>query len=164
MKRRMIAGLALLGSLLLLCTLRPYSLAIGSQTERVKFCDLVREPRRYAGKLIRTKAVLVENHRDRVDGADPFLYDPACRSKDYLVLANWPRSSQDESRAMSELDSIRARPDKRGNSRASVTVVGRFESGGRYGHLDWAHSQLIINSVDKAEQVSASAAWPKEYD
>ena len=163
MNRRSLLRLALIGGLFLTLP-SPTLPATHSQALTVKFCNLARSPNLYAGEIIRTKAVLVENHTPRVDGGDPLLYVPACRDKEALVLADWAQLAPAESRALPELGIVRAKVDKHGHSRALTTVVGKFECAGRYGHLDWAEAQLVIYAVEKVQRVSASVRWPKEYD
>ena len=136
------------------------------QTDLIKFCNLINNPRQYDGKTIRLEAVLVENHNTRVDGGDPILYDPACRKKDFTVVVEWPMASYEnykEAPAYKALEKTREKPDKRGNTRARVILVGEFNSSGerKYGHLDWADSQFVVHDIEAAIPVAFKVAWPK---
>ena len=60
----------------------------GTAPEKVGFCNLLKDPRRYDQKLILTEAVLVKNFQARVDGGEPFLYSPNCAGSELAVLWN----------------------------------------------------------------------------
>jgi hypothetical protein len=95
------------------------------QTSPIGICKLIKQPSKYAGKTIRLKAVLVENHTPRVDGGDPYLYDPACRDTDFDVVVEW---SSEES--YQPIKNIAEEPDSDGYVRASVVLVGTFHYSG----------------------------------
>jgi hypothetical protein len=144
-----------------------FSTHVSNQSEIVNFCALVDSPALYHGRTIRLKAVLVENNNKMVvDGADPSLYDPACRNKKRKVVVGWSNESYENNSASEALREIRARSDEFNVSRASVVMSGKL-SGPRkekFGHLGWADLEFKIDDVERAEPVPASARWPKRIE
>lgn len=132
------------------------------QLSEVSICQLARNPYAYDEQNLRLRAILVENHNPRVDGGDSFLYDPRCLNTSFTVVAEWDASNLSGGPTNSALDRIREQPDKKGNSRAEVIVVGRFNGpkGNRYGHLGWARAQFLIVSLESAQPVAANVGWP----
>jgi len=124
----------------------------------IEICKLIKNPSEYAGKTIRLKAVLVENQNTLVDGGDPYLYGPDCRKTDFTVLVDW--SSQE---SYQPLETIREKPDVNGYVRRNVILVGVFHYSGveKYGHLDWAKAQFVVNRVEKAKATAARIPWPR---
>jgi hypothetical protein len=133
------------------------------RTEIVNWCDLARKPARYAGKVVRLRAILVENHTPRIDGADPFLYGPDCRENSFTTTVRWLTPSYNASTAHEDLDKARQARDEFGVSRVSVVLVGTFSGAQRrtFGHLGWADSQFVIRDVEEAKRVHSDVAWPK---
>jgi len=135
---------------------------INDEGEVVGFCSLVKKPAQYRGHTMQLSAVLVENNRTRIDGADPFLYDPSCRNKRIKVVVRWSNSSHDDSTASDKLRAIRESSDEFGVSRTTVLLVGRLsDKGHRFGHLGWADLEFNIDDVRKAEPVAPNLPWPK---
>jgi hypothetical protein len=129
---------------------------LNEQTSPIGICKLIKQPSKYAGKTIRLKAVLVENHTPRVDGGDPYLYDPACRDTDFDVVVGW---SSEES--YQPIKNIAEEPDGDGYVRASVVLVGMFHYSGteKYGHLNWADSQFVVQKVEEVKATAAKTPW-----
>jgi hypothetical protein len=133
--------------------------------EKAGFCNLVKNPRRYDQKLILTEAALVKNFQPRVDGGEPFLYNPNCAGSEHMVL--WeqleeesdPEVSKQHDKAFSDAEK------KSETGRARVKVIGKFmtaKDGGRgFGHLDGWRLMLKVVKVEKYEPVSSSVAWPR---
>lgn len=143
-----------------------FSMRANGESGIVSFCTLVDNPAQYRERTIRLKAVLVENNSVVVDGADPTLYDPACRNKKRTVVVRWLNKSYEDSTASEALRKIRTNSDEFNVSRASVVMLGRL-SGPRkekFGHLGWADLEFKIDDVERAESVPASAPWPKRIE
>lgn len=122
---------------------------------------MVDKPARYRGRQIRIKAVLVENNRPRVDGADPFLYDVVCRNKKRRVVARWRNDSYNKSTARESLQAIRTKSDEFGVSRAAVVLSGTLSGPGKEKFGDWAELEFKIDDVEQAEPVAANLPQPK---
>lgn len=134
------------------------------QSEIVSLCDLVNKPHRYKGRMIWLKAVLVENNKPRIDGADSFLYDQRCKDQGLNVVVRWSKSSHENNVAYESLNKIqKENADGFGVSRASVIIVGNF-SGIRkhkYGEQGWADAEFTIDHIEEAKPVEANLPWPK---
>lgn len=141
----------------------PFVKSPNGQSEVVDFCELVNRPRQYAGKRIRLRGVLVENNKPRVDGADPFLYQPACRNQNLKVVIRWLNLTYQRTAAGELLKDIRANSDAFGVSRARVVLVGSFKgpTKHKFGHLGWADSEFSIDDVEDAQPVPANLPWPQ---
>lgn len=128
---------------------------ISSKAQTVSFCKLVRHPMDFDQKIIRVRAVLVENHIPTVDGGEAYLYDPKCYGQDYSMLVE-----EGLSPAMYELDResrrLRDQIDEQGYSRVRVVAVGIFDApeGARYGHLDRFRLRFVIRKIERAPPVS----------
>lgn len=147
--------------IIMVFSLQAFSLSAAEQQPSiVNFCELVHHPDLYSGKIIRTQAILVENHTPRVDGSDPLLYDPACNGIEGLVFADLTELKA-EGRSLLELADVKQKADKHGDTRVMVTLVGTFEHVKRYGHLDWAGAQVVAHVIEKAQEVPAKVEWPK---
>lgn len=85
---------------------------LGDQSEIVDFCAMVDKPAQYRGRQIRLKAVLVENNRPRIDGADSFVYAAACQNKKRRVVVRWRNDSYQKSAASESLRAIEAKSDE----------------------------------------------------
>jgi hypothetical protein len=122
----------------------------------IEICKLIKHPSQYAGKTIRLKAVLVENHTPRVDGGDTYLYGPACRKTPFSVVVEF--SSQE---SYQPLEILSEKPDINGYVRSNVILVGVFHYSGtkKYGHLDWADSQFVVHKVEDVKATAAKTPW-----
>lgn len=167
-------SLKLLLLVILTCTLRAYaqygltaenpdssSGGISSKAQTVSFCNLARHPIDFDRKVIRVRAILVENHIPAVDGGEAYLCDPKCYGKDYSMLVE-----EGLSPANYELDRrlrrLRGQIDERGYSRIRVVAVGIFDApkGVRYGHLDRFRLRFVIRNIERAQQVAVHVPWP----
>jgi len=136
---------------------------VAAPTEPVGLCDVWINPGRYKDKAIRLRAVLVENNnQSRIDGADPFLYDPACRQAGHATVVRWLNSSRENNSAREALAEIRKKhSDEFQVSRAIVIVVGSFNGfwKKRNGQLEW-DSEFRIEDVEEAHPVETTLPWP----
>ncbi len=159
-----IAFIALLAFLAAGSTARSQTSATSS-IGTVAFCSLTKTPRRFHNQIIRVRAILVMNHTPRVDGGDPFLYDVTCAENNpYVVVQFSPDFKWTAS--YTKLLRTQKHPDKFGNTRALVTLVGQFQSSGQreYGHLDWADSQFLIYRIRAVARVARRTIWPKGFN
>ena len=121
----------------------------------IEICKLIKHPSRYAGKTIRLKAVLVENHTPRVDGGDSYLYGPACRKMPFSVVVEFVSMESSQS-----IEILRQELDPDGYVRSNVILIGAFHYSGmeKYGHLNWeSHSveNALAEIVGLATEVEA---------
>src|SRR5262245_55169663 len=133
--------------------------------EKVGFCSLVKNPKRYDQKLILTEAVLVKNFQTLVDGGEPFLYSPNCAASEHAVL--WGRSEEESDPEVNKQhDRVFSEAEKKSETgRAKVKVIGKFivakDGSHGFGHLDAWLMMLDVVKVEKYEPVSSSLAWPR---
>lgn len=126
----------------------------GHNAPTVGFCELVRNPEGYSGKLVRTRVIAwagLENQS---------IYDPSCYGEDVLT---WIEYGNKEA-FMALDDGLNA---FRGNNRATrvnATLVGRFDGASKegLGHLDGFNFQFYIMAVETIEAVPAEVPWPWE--
>ena len=89
----------------------------GSRAEivDVTFCDLVREPSKYDGKIVRVNAIHFVFHHD-------FLYDPDCNSRDYYMHSAIDCDSEESCKKFREL--LERQKDCPQNQLVSLQVMG----------------------------------------
>lgn len=132
-----------------------------SKAQAVSFCNLARHPIDFDQKIVRVRAILVENHISTVDGGEAYLYDPRCYGKDYSMLFE-----ESASPANYELDlgfrRLRGQIDEHGSSRVSIVALGVFDApkGVRYGHLDRFRFRFVIRKIERAQSVAVHVPWP----
>jgi hypothetical protein len=112
----------------------------------VAFCDLVTEPSKYDGKVVRVNAIYFVFHHD-------FLYHPDCGGPNKTIH---PRLDCDSEESCKKLqDSL----SKNASvyiirSRTSITAVGKFKGPGdsnrRYGVGSGFQFELDIKHIEKA--------------
>lgn len=132
--------------------------------ETVSFCAIANNPSAYNGKIVRVRAVLIVNHKVRVDGGDPYYYDPACLGVHNYAYADFRQSDNPLAPPPKLFGSKRARAkkDKYGNTRNSVLLVARvaFVQNRGYGHLSWSRFQLSDIRTEEFGAVKKSVPWP----
>lgn len=122
----------------------------------VVFCELVRNPEWYSGKLIRTRAIVwagLENQS---------IYDPSCYGEDVLTWT-WIEYGNKEA-FMALDDGLNAFRGSNRAARVNATLVGRFDGPSKegVGHLDGFNFQFHITAVENIGAVPAEAPWPWE--
>jgi hypothetical protein len=132
--------------------------------ETVSFCTIANNTSAYNGKIVRVKAILVQNHKVRVDGGDPYYYDPTCLGGQNYAYADFRQSNDPLAPPPKLFDSKRARAkkDKYGSTRNSVLLVARvtYVQGKGYGHLDWARFQFTELRTEEFGAVKKNILWP----
>jgi len=133
--------------------------------ERIEFCNLVKNPKRYDQKLISTDALLFKTYQVRVDGGDPFLYSPNCDGGEHFVL--WNQLGEESAPEVGKQhDKVFSKAKKKlETGRAKVKVIGYFivakDGDPGWGHLSWARMMFNVVKVEKYEPVSSSADLPR---
>ena len=122
----------------------------------IEICKLIKYPSRYAGKTIRLKAVLVENHTSRVDGGDSYLYGPACRKMPFSVVVEFVSMESYQT-----FEILRQEPDVDGYVRSNVILIGAFHYSGteKYGHLTWADAKFVVHKVEEVKGTPSKTPW-----
>lgn len=112
----------------------------------VTFCDLVREPSKYDGKVVRVNAIYLVFHHN-------FLYDPNCNSRNYYIH---PRLDCDSDESCKKLQDSLNKSDSIYiiGGRTNIIAVGTFKGPGDsnrgYGIGSTFHFELDIKQIEKA--------------
>ncbi len=135
---------------------------VAADTPVVDWCDVARRPKKFSGKLIRLRTVLIENHNPGIfDGANPQLYGPKCLDQTFTTTIRWFGSSYNSSSAHEDLDRARKIQDRFFVSRTDVILVGTFHGPHKRRYLDSFDSEFVIRDVQTATSVVPNAPWPK---
>lgn len=107
----------------------------------VAYCDLIHNPEHYKEKLVRVSAV----YRYGYEWSELYCLECTTEGKTWIDF--------DESFSSSTKDSIRKKLGDNGfNGRTVlVTMVGKFDAGGGYGHMGAYRFRLLVNRVEKAD-------------
>jgi len=135
-----------------------------TQFEAVHFCDVVHDPERYNGKIIRVSAIIVGYHHQH-------LFDPACNGEGTVIWADYD-SPESTDRMMKAVAALNGRGFQRGNIWANVVLVGRFEERQPGDPMSWVEDvpdihpikdrfRFLIMNVEHAEPVGTEVPWPK---
>src|SRR5262245_2290120 len=110
----------------------------------VAFCDLVTEPSKYDGKVVRVNAIFFVFHHD-------FLYDPDCNGRSNYIHPRLDCDSEDSCKKLR--DSLDKNASYIIKSRTSITAVGKFKGPGdsnqRYGIGSAFQFELDIKYIEK---------------
>jgi hypothetical protein len=125
-----------------------------SDTPTVAFCDLVRDPNRHDGQVVRTEAIVAVGFEVAI------LYDPKCGDSEKRAWYDFDQSSyQPDEKGWKSLRELLFPASKERarhySGRAKATMVGRFDASDKngYGHLNQYHFQFTIMRVERAEAV-----------
>lgn len=125
-----------------------------SEPPAVAFCDLVRDPARYDGKVVRTSAIVAVGFEVAI------VYDPKCGETEKRAWYDFDMSSYNPEekgwKALRQLLFPESKEQKgRYGGRARATMIGRFDASDKngYGHLNQYHFQFTIKRVERAEAV-----------
>jgi hypothetical protein len=86
----------------------------------LSFCDLLRNPDGYDGKIIRVRAAIAGYHHQH-------LFDQSCSSEQTQTLVDY-NSSDGGGKLIGKIAELPDQKIKEGNLRAELIVIGRFES------------------------------------
>jgi len=120
----------------------------------VQFCDLISDPDRYDGQVVRTQAIYFRNMENQR------LEDLACGNEGAFVWVEFnPSYVYTDEALKKKLQDVLCPSQPCPIGRARVTVVGRFHGPreGPYGHLGEYHfrfSLLRLEKVDPAEPLT----------
>ena len=128
-----------------------------SDPPTVAFCDLVRDPARYDGKVVHTEAIVAVGFEVGI------IYDPKCGDSEKRVWYDFDMSTYNENekgwKALRQLLFPKSEEQHgRYTGRAKATMIGRFDASDKngYGHLNQYHFKFTIKRVERAEAVPSS--------
>jgi hypothetical protein len=120
----------------------------------VSYCELMRSPEQYRGKVIRVSGI----YRYGFEWSQLFCPDCVSEAKTWVDL--------DESFASSTKANLRKKIGPHGakGRTVSVTMIGRFDAGGGYGHMGAYRFRLMVKRLEDAKVIvdDSSAALPKK--
>ena len=126
----------------------------GADPPTVVFCDLVGNPNRYDGKVVRTEAIVAVGFEVGI------VYDPKCGDREKRAWYDFDQSTyQPQEKGWQSLRSFLFPESKQGSGhyrgRARAIMVGRFNASAKagYGHLNGYHFLFTIMHVEKAAAV-----------
>jgi len=134
--------------LLILFVIATFSISVFNQNVKseniinVEFCDLLKNPNEYEDKLVRVSAIYSFSFEASV------LYCPNCE-KDGKA---WFDCSKDAESCISKKFKNKFREKHYGTGKTlKVTVVGKFNTGGGFGHFGVFPNQFLTQTVERAE-------------
>jgi hypothetical protein len=118
--------------------------------ETVSYCDLMRQPAQYNGKVIRVSAIY------RYGFEWSTLYCPECIDE----TQTWIGFS--ETFISSTKRSLRKKIGENGfrGKTVKVKLVGRFDGGGGYGHMGVYKYRIIVDRLEEAEVILKDSPSP----
>lgn len=124
----------------------------------VTFCDLVREPSKYDGRVVRVAAIYSAIMHTS------YLYEPNCNSRDHYIHSRLDCDSDESCKNLQDLLSKNSSSYIIG-SRTNIVAVGIFkgpgDSGRGYGLESAFHFELDIKHIEKAAPTQFNIPWPK---
>ena len=114
----------------------------------VAYCELIRNPSRYAKQIVRTEALFYKNLENEV------FYDLACDDSRVWVEFD-PAYVYSDDALKKDFEKIACLKQQRCEGRALVTAVGRFEGPNEngYGHLGCCPYRFSIMRLEKVAPV-----------
>src|SRR5262245_61001798 len=97
-------------------------------TQFIRYCDLVREPEKYSGQKVQTRAILIAVVASTADGATG-LYSPDCDVKEnHRVIVADHQTLLIPENELRKLDrALRKQKTYRIFARVEITVTGKFK-------------------------------------
>jgi hypothetical protein len=122
----------------------------------VSYCDLMRSPERYRGKVVRVSAI----YRYGFEWSELYCLECVSEARTWVDL--------DESFVSSTKAKLRKKIGPHGakGRTVGVTLVGRFDVGGGYGHMGAYRFRLMVDRLEDAKVIlddsPSPSALPKE--
>jgi len=142
-------------SLLLTGTLS-HATAQDREYPTVGYCDLMRSPEQYRGKVVRVTAI----YRYGFEWSELYCLECVSEARTWVDL--------DESFVSSTKANVRKKIGPHGGQGRTVrvTMVGRFDVGGGYGHMGAYRFRLMVDRLEAAKVIldnsPSPSALPKE--
>jgi hypothetical protein len=112
----------------------------------ISYCELLREPALYQGKLVRVAATW--NYGFEWS----YLYHRQCMSR---VNKAWVEFV-DEDEGCPQTNKVSKKLKDGFDNKADVIVVGTLSGGGGYGHMNGYQYQFTIKCLEEAKQIPAN--------
>jgi len=121
----------------------------------VAYCELIRNPNRFANQIVRTEALFFKNLENEV------FYDLACHDSRVWVEFD-PAYVYTDDTLKKDFEKVACLGRQRCEGRARITAIGRFEGPNEtgYGHLGCCPFRFSIMRLEKVEPVVGSASQP----
>jgi hypothetical protein len=132
------------------------AVAQNRQYATVSYCDLMRKPEEYSGKVVRVSAI----YRYGFEWSELYCLECIGEARTWVDL--------DESFASSTKAKVRKKIGPHGAMGRTVRVImiGRFNVGGGYGHMGAYRFRLLVDHLENAEVILNDSpspnALPKE--
>ena len=116
----------------------------------VTYCDLIRNPERYKGKLVRVSAV----YRYGFERSELYCLECTTEGKTWVDFG--------ESFSTSTKNNVRKKLGDNGfkGRTVLVTMGGKFEAGGGYGHMGAYRFKLVVDRVERANVLLNDSPLP----
>lgn len=137
-----------------LSTLLPGMLSRATAQNRedatVSYCDLMRKPEQYSGKVVRVSAI----YRYGFEWSELYCLECVSEARTWVDLT--------ESFVSSTKASVRKKIGPHGFKGRTVRVVmvGRFDGGGGYGHMGAYRFRLLVDQLANAEVILNDSPSP----
>ena len=119
----------------------------GEEIVDVNFCDLLENPSEYKDKTVRVTAIYSYGFEFTK------LYCPTCKRQKEI----WVECSNDTENCIPKKFKNSFREKKYGVGKTvKVTLVGKFNTYGSYGHMGSYPNQFLIQTVENAKTISNS--------
>ena len=112
----------------------------------ISYCELLREPNLYQGKLVRVAATW--NYGFEWS----YLYHRECMSRENKAWVEFV----DEDEECPQTNKVSMRLKDGFDNKADVVAVGTLAGGGGYGHMNGHQYQFTIKCLEKAKQIPAN--------
>jgi hypothetical protein len=116
----------------------------------VSYCELMRSPEQYRGKVVRVSAI----YRYGFEWSELYCLECVSEAKTWVDL--------DESFVSSTKANLRKKIGPHGvtGRTVRVTMVGRFDVGGGYGHMGVYRFRLIVDRLEDAKVIVDDSSLP----
>ena len=111
--------------------------------QTISFCEILREPNLYQGKLVRVAATW------KYGFEWSYLYHHECMSQGNKAWVEFV----DEEEECPQTDKVSKRLKNGFDKKADVVAVGTLAAGGGYGHLNGYRYQFTIKCLERAKQI-----------
>ena len=136
------------------------SATIKQEVSSVCFCELVKHPELYDGKVVRVEAIYYSNFESSL------LYDPLCSGDDNFVAPNLKCDTDKSCKELTEKVDKENVGDPFSGMRTRLVMIGTFKNGRtsnpHYGKQNSIRFEFLISSIEKAKSVPPDTTWPKE--
>ncbi|MBS1791531.1 MAG: hypothetical protein JST85_27730 [Acidobacteria bacterium] len=124
----------------------------------VTYCDLIKEPKKYDGKLVRVKASVYVGYHGG------FFYDLACDGKDKRADLYMSCGNAESCKSMREALSKDMNKKSLREDRVELVIKGIFRGPGNYGSVSYDQQgfyfRLEMKDIEKSAPIPNDVPWP----